>query len=54
MLSFGIKAMILVKIDIPNLWVLGYNKKQNSKDLWANLNLAEEVRLDAELRIPLN
>lgn len=46
--------MILLKIDIPSLWVLGDDEEKNLENLQANLDLVKEVRSDVDLRAVMN
>ena len=43
-LAFETKAMILLDIDLPSLWIEQYDHMGNEAALRANLDLLEETR----------
>ncbi|XP_058088900.1 uncharacterized protein LOC131235647 [Magnolia sinica] len=50
-LSYGSKAIIPVEIDLPTAQVRNYREDQNTEQIAANLDLLEEVRDVAKLRV---
>ena len=50
-LMFGGKAIISIEIVIPSIKVELYNKQENPNRLWMSLDLLEEIRERAWIRI---
>lgn len=50
-LTFSIEAVILVKIGLPSSWTLTFEKYDNDNKLCAKLDLLEEIRDNAILKI---
>ena len=49
-LAYGSKAVILAEVHVANHRVLMYQEKDNTEQLRLNLDLIDEVRMDAERR----
>lgn len=52
-LAFGTEAIILVKIGLSIMQIECSDEATNMNQLWANLNLLEEIRDRAHLRIAI-
>ena len=50
-LAFDTNAIIPVEIKINSIWVAHFDPEQNESNLWANLNLLEEIREDASVKV---
>ena len=50
-LIFGAEAVIPIELGVPTLWVQLYDEMQNSVHLLLNLDLLEETRDKARLRM---
>ena len=50
-LAYGSEAIILAKIHMANHRVMKYKDKENKEQLCLNLDLIDEVRMDAKQRI---
>ena len=50
-LTYGTKAMIPLDISLPALWTENFDPQQNENQLWANLELLEEAREQASIRM---
>ena len=50
-LAYGSEAVIPVEVHMANHRVMKYQDKDNEEQLCLNLNLIDEVRMDAEQRI---
>ena len=49
-LAFGSDAITLVEIRINSLRIAHFDPKQNESNLWANLDLLEEIRENASVK----
>ena len=49
-LAYGSKAVIPVEVHMANHRVMGYQDEENEEQLLLNLDLIDEVRMDAEQR----
>ena len=47
-LAYGSKAIILVEVHMANRSMMKYQDKENEEQLHLNLDLIDEVRMDAE------
>ena len=50
-LAYGSDAVILAKVGLTSYRVAYYNNEENEKQLRLNLDLLDEVRIDAEQRV---
>ena len=50
-LAYGSEAVILVEVHMVNHRVMKYQDEDNEEQLYLNLDLIDEVRMDAEQRI---
>ena len=50
-LAFGIEAVISVELGFPSARVEGFYEQDNSRDLKTNLDLLEEKRKKAQIRM---
>ena len=50
-MAFGTEAVILVELKLPSARVVGFNEQHNPQDLKVNLNLLEEKREEACIRM---
>ena len=49
-LAYGSEAVILAEVHMANHWVMMYQEKDNAEQLHLNLDLIDEIRMDAEHR----
>ena len=49
-LAYGSEAVILAEVHMANHRVMGYQDEENEEQLLLNLDLIDEVRMDAEQR----
>ena len=47
-LTYGSEAVILVEVHVANHKVMKYQDKENEEQLCLNLDLIDEVRMEAE------
>ena len=50
-LAYGSEAVIPAEVHVTNHWVMKYQDKENEEQLRLNLDLIDEVRMDAEQKI---
>ena len=50
-LAYGNDAMIPVEVSLTSYKVARYNNEENEKQFHLNLDLIDEVRMDAEQRV---
>ena len=50
-LAFGTEVIILIKLKLPSVRVVPFDEQCNSRDLKANLDLLEEKRKTAHVRM---
>ena len=50
-LSFGIEAIIPIELKLLSMRVVAFDEQRNSQDLKANLDLLEEKRKTAQVRM---
>ena len=50
-LAFGIEAVIPIELKLPSVRVMAFDEQHNSQDLKANLDLLEEKREIAQVRM---